>query len=60
MIRKNHLGYVFRSEDREDLSKVLEKALREDFIYDETARAYQNSLAPEVFLQKHAELYSSL
>lgn len=60
MIRKNHLGYVFRSEDREDLSKVLEKALREEFIYDETARAYQNSLAPEVFLQKHAELYSSL
>ena len=60
MIEKNHLGYTFESENAKDLAKTITKALKSEFVYDETAKKYQESLNPRNFLQKHTVLYDSL
>lgn len=60
MIRKNHLGRTFISENIEDLTKTLETSLNEDFTYDETAKAYQRSLDPQIFIRKCTSIYEGL
>lgn len=59
-IEKNHLGDVFESENKVALAECITRALQSEFVYDETARAYQESLNPGFFLEKHTALYRKL
>ena len=59
-IRENHLGYLFESENVEDLGKVLSRALKSTFIPDDKYRSYQASLSPKSFGEKYNQLYRSV
>ncbi len=56
IIRENHLGYTFESENPESLCEALQKALIDEFEYDETARKYRNSLSPEYMREEYESL----
>ena len=60
LIQKNHLGYVFESENPKELAKCISNALNSEFLYDQYAKSYQKSLDPQIFLQRYTELYHSL
>lgn len=60
IIRENHIGYTFPCEQAEGLRECIEKALREPFVYDETAKKYREFLSPERFRREYAELYGGL
>ena len=57
IIRSNHLGYTFESENADSLAQVLDKALSEPFAYDETARHYRDVLSPKRFVDDYRALY---
>ncbi len=59
-ISKNHLGKTFESENTESLTACIRQALTEEFVFDEIAKTYQESLDPQMFLEKHRILYHSL
>ena len=59
-IRDYHLGYVFESENTEDLSNVLNQALTEAFYPDESYRKYQESLNVSYFKREYAALYKEI
>ena len=59
-IKKNHVGYTFKSENIESLAQTIEKALQEDFRYDKIAKEYQASLKPETFQKKYKVLYEEV
>lgn len=58
IIRKNHLGYVFESENIDELAKTIEKALLRPFTYDETADRYRDSLSEGEFVKHYMEVYN--
>lgn len=60
LILQYHVGYTFASEDAVELGKCLNKALNQPFVYDETAKGYQESLRPEFFKRSYMELYKRL
>ena len=60
IIRNNHLGKTFESENVLSLAGVLNAALLESWEPDEVYRSYQKSLQPELFQEKYRELYLRL
>lgn len=60
LIRNNHLGYTFKTEDPDDLARVIDKALSEGFLQDDTAERYRKSLDPQSFRSKYYKLYDEL
>ena len=60
IIRNNHLGKTFESENVLSLAGVLNVALLESWEPDEVYRCYQKSLQPELFQEKYRELYLRL
>ncbi len=56
LIRNNHLGYTFRTEDADDLARVIEKALETGFVIDDTAKAYRDMLDPKCFVDAYYQL----
>ena len=60
IIKDNHLGYTFESENVDDLARTINKALSEKFIYDEYAKKYQSALSVGSFIDSHKNLYDGL
>lgn len=60
IIKDNHLGYTFESENVDDLARTINKALSENFIYDEYAKKYQSALSVDSFIDSHKNLYDGL
>lgn len=59
-IKDNHLGYVFESENINDLSRVINQALVEGFQPDELFEQYRNSLDVFYFMREYAGLYNEM
>ncbi|MEY8338007.1 glycosyltransferase [Lachnospiraceae bacterium 62-35] len=57
MIKENHLGYTFESENIHSLAETIENALNSEFEYDNVALQYKASLSVEYFKHKYTELY---
>lgn len=58
IVEKNHLGYLFESENIEALKKVLNMAVqRTRFTYDKRANAYKNKLSINEFKKQYCKLY---
>lgn len=60
IIRENHLGMTFRTEDSDDLALKIEAILQDGFVYDSVARDYQEAMSPERFCRDYQRLYMSL
>lgn len=60
LIQKNHVGYVFESENQDSLVEIIERALREKKLYDDVAKRYQMELQPETFNRRYQKLYNGL
>ena len=60
LIRNNHLGYIFKTEDTDDLARVIDKALEKGFVFNKTAEEYRGNLSPEIFADKHYSLYCEI
>ena len=60
IIRENHLGMTFRTEDSEDLALKIEAVLKDGFVYDSVAKDYQEAMSPERFCRDYQRLYASL
>lgn len=60
LIRENHLGYTFESENADDLAHTLDIALQEKFYRDEIYNSYKNSLRVDYFKDKYQRLYHDL
>lgn len=58
IIRNNHIGYTFESENIIDLAKTLNRALSKTFEYDKVAIRYKESLDPQNFREQYKQLYS--
>ena len=58
IVEKNHLGYMFESENCEDLKKVLNTALKRKFFkYEEIAFNYINKISIRAFQKEYSEIY---
>ena len=57
LVKTNHLGITFQSENISDLSRALEESLKGEWKPDKEYRNYQESLSPEYFLEKYRQLY---
>lgn len=60
IIRSNHLGETFRTEDCEDLAQKIEMMLRTPFGYDDFAKRYQKEMDPSRFCEDYLNLYNGL
>ena len=60
LIKENHLGYIFESEDVHSLANTLDKALSHKWEPDEKYEAYQQILKPERFQKEYLELYKRI
>lgn len=60
IIRQNHLGVTFLTEDRKDLTQKIEAMLQNPFEYDETAKRYQQQMNPVRFCDDYLKLYNDL
>ena len=60
IIRSNHLGKTFKSEDVEDLRDMLCDAIKTEWVPDEKYLEYRQSLDPALFQKKYMKLYSDL
>ena len=60
VIRANHLGLTFETESAESLSRAIDEALDSSFVLDETYRAYQARLRPEIFIERYRKLYEGV
>lgn len=60
LIRENHLGYTFESENEESLAAALNAALSSTFEKDEVYKSYQDSLNVDSFLKKYKAVYRAL
>ncbi len=58
-IEKNHLGFIFDSENANALSKCINKALEKKFEIDDCYINYQNSLNPQYFKKSYLMLYKN-
>lgn len=57
IISQNHLGYLFESEDAEQLSKTIESAVKGAFEPDEKYKAYQEAISVKIFVENYLEIY---
>lgn len=60
IIRENHLGYVFESENVVSLAQTLNRALQKKFVYDDKAEKYRKSLTVKSFHSSYLDLYKQL
>ncbi len=60
IIRNNHLGYTFQSENTESLTKILDLALTESFHFDNAYYDYQNALNPDRFKKEYNKIFQLL
>lgn len=60
IIKDYHLGYTFESENVDSLSETIERALSEDFAYDDKAKEYVRKIDPERFKKNYLEIYDRL
>ncbi|MBI6060430.1 glycosyltransferase family 4 protein [Clostridium perfringens] len=61
LITSNNIGFTFKAEDRESLSDLLNKVLKnKTFEYNDKAIAYKNSLRIENFKKKYNILYKNV
>lgn len=58
IVQKNHLGYVYETENSKSLCEVLDTSIYQDFQYDQNAENYRLSLNPKAFRKTYLELYS--
>lgn len=59
-IKRNHLGYVFDSENAQSLAEVLETALTKKFEVDKKYMEYRKSIQPNAFSCKYDDLYQNI
>lgn len=59
-IRENHLGYVFKSENKDELADAIEYALSKPFVRDSEYRAYQKKISPHTFIENYQTLYRGI
>lgn len=57
LVKQNHLGYTFKTENAKDLALTIDKALQEDNKWDSVAESYRDSLKVETFQEKYSKLY---
>ena len=60
IITRNHLGYVFETENSASLGEVMEKAFRSSFEYDAVAMEYKGSISKAGFIDSYKEIYSGI
>lgn len=60
IIKDYHLGYTFESENVASLSEAIERALSEDFAYDDKAKEYVKKIDPERFKNNYLAIYDRL
>lgn len=59
-IKVNHLGYVFNTENSDDLARVLTEALTVEFQKDKNYKIFQNLLHPSSFRIAYKKVYKEL
>ncbi len=59
-IKSNHLGYTFQCENIEDLTRVVENALINDFVKDKYYNSYLERINPELFRKGYRNLYQNM
>lgn len=57
IIKNNHLGYLFESENINDLAKTINKALSEEFVIDDKYKNYSSSLSVTFFSENYIKVY---
>ena len=60
IVKMNHLGKTFKSEDADVLSEVLNETIKMEWEPDEKYLEYRQSLDPAFFQKKYMKLYSDL
>lgn len=58
-IRKNHLGYTFKTDDSDSLASVVDKAITIPFERDEKYFEFQKKLAPKNFAIGYKQIYEN-
>ena len=59
VIRDNHLGLTFETENAESLARVIDEALSVNFQPDENYREYQSRLLVKVFREHYKKIYEN-
>lgn len=59
LIRQNELGYTFETEDREDLGRVIKKAITVNWIPGSQYKKYQREICEQSFRERYKRLYES-
>lgn len=57
LVKSNHIGYCFKTDDYNDLAKLLNKIDVKKFTYDNMANQYREILKPQVFSNEYFLLY---
>lgn len=57
IVEDMHIGYTFMSEDSKSLGEVMEDAMKRNFIYDEVAQKYRESLTLAAFQKAYKDIY---
>lgn len=60
IIRENHLGATFESENIESLKKIINESLKNKFIWNEKAEEYREEINPEKFKMRYNKIYETL
>jgi glycosyltransferase involved in cell wall biosynthesis len=60
LIKDNHLGATFKTEDVDDLAKVISEQLESKHSRDETAENYRLTISTDRFALEHKNLYHTL
>lgn len=60
LIKDNHLGATFKSEDADDLAKVINEQLDNKHQWNEKAESYRLTLSTDKFALDHKNLYQTL
>ena len=59
LIEQNHIGVTFEAENIDSLAHIIEQAITEPFVYDETALAYSQKLTVENFIYTYYKIYTN-
>ena len=57
IIRKYNLGKTFKTEDPEDLARVLNEVLQSKRIWSDAAEAFRKNLTVDEFVKHNDEIY---
>lgn len=60
IVKSNHLGLVFETENSKDLARALNEASSVPFIYDDYAEKYSEKLSVSHFKNRHRKLYKAM